>query len=109
MKLKLIVVALSSSILTAAAFAAAIPAKTYQMTGKVIQFTNDVITVQKGNEMLEFGRMSSSKIPGAMAPGNNVNVTYRMIATEIQITPAAGTAKPSTAKPAAPAKPAPPR
>ena len=108
MKLKLLVVALSSSVLTAAAFAVAIPAKTYQMTGQVIQFTNDVITVQKGNEMLEFGRNSSSKVPSAQAPGNNVTVTYRMMVTQVEVTPAAGTTKSSTAKPAA-AKPATPR
>jgi len=108
MKVKLILVALSSSILTAAAFAAAIPAKTYQVTGKVVQFTNDVITVQKGTEMLEFGKMSSSKIPGELVPGNDVTVTYRMMVVDVKITPAASTAKPSTAKPST-AKPAAPR
>lgn len=102
MKVKLLVVALSSSILTAAAFAAAVPAKTYQMTGKVIQFTNDVITIQKGNEYFEFGKMASSKIPGEMGPGSNVTVTYRMMVADVKIAPAAGTAKPATTKPAAP-------
>lgn len=102
MKLKLLAVALGSSIVTAAAMAAAIPPKNYQLQGKVIQFTNDVITVQKGNELIEVGRGASAKIPGDLAPGNNVTITYRMLAQEVKIEPAAA-AKPA-AKGAAPAK-----
>jgi len=38
--------------------------KTYQVTGPVTALTNDVITVQKGKDLWEIGRDSSTKVSG---------------------------------------------
>jgi len=57
-------------------------AKTYQVTGPVTALTNDVITVQKGKDLWEIGRDSSTKV------GERVTVQYRLSATEIAVKPA---------------------
>src|SRR5436190_539624 len=40
-------------------------AKTYQVTGPVTALTNDAITVQKGKDLWEIGRDSSTKVSGS--------------------------------------------
>src|SRR2546425_6201240 len=62
-------------------------AKTYQVTGPVTALTNDVITVQKGKDLWEIGRDSSTKVSGELKSGERVTVQYRLSATEIAVKP----------------------
>lgn len=75
--LTLLSVALSS----AAAFAA----KTYQVTGPVIESTDSKIVVQKGNEKWEIARDKDTKIKGEATPGSKVTVQYVMTATDVEV------------------------
>ena len=84
------------------AFAAG--AKTYQVTGPVLDVTDDLITVQKGTDKWEIARDKSTKVTGDLKVGAKVTIEYQMKATTVEVK--AGTAKSAAAKPAATAKPA---
>ena len=75
-------------------------AKTYQVTGPVLEVTDDHITVQKGTEKWEIARDASTKVTGDLKVGAKVTIEYRMTATSAEVKPAAAAA----AKPAAPKK-----
>jgi hypothetical protein len=60
-------------------------AKTYQVTGPVVSATDDTIVVQKGNDMWEIGRDSSTNVSGELKPGSKVTVEYRMTATSVEV------------------------
>src|SRR5213593_3912986 len=62
-------------------------ARTYQVTGPVTALTNDAITVQKGKDLWEIGRDSSTKVSGELKVGERVTVQYRLSATEIAVKP----------------------
>ena len=73
--------------------------KTYQVTGPVLEVTDDHITVQKGStERWELARDASTKVTGDLKVGAKVTVEYRMTATSVEVKPAAAKA---AAKPAA--------
>ncbi|PYQ48961.1 MAG: hypothetical protein DMF78_19840 [Acidobacteria bacterium] len=72
--------------------------KTYQVTGPVLEVTDDHITVQKGTERWELARDASTKVTGDLKVGAKVTVEYRMTATSVEVKPAAAKA---AAKPAA--------
>ena len=73
----------------AALFAAtslyAADAKTYQVTGPVLEVTPTTITVQKGNDKWEMVRTSSTKIKGDLKVGSKVTIYYTMVATEVEV------------------------
>jgi hypothetical protein len=72
-------------------------AKTYQVTGPVLEVTSDMIAVQKGKDRWEIGRDASTKVSGGDPKvGDKVTVEYRMNATTIEVKPASG--KPAAAK-----------
>ena len=58
--------------------------KTYQVTGPVIELTDKIIVVQKGDERWEIARDESSKIKGVVKVGEKVTVYYRMTAVTIE-------------------------
>lgn len=64
------------------AFAAA--AKTYQVTGPILELTDTTLVVQKGKEKWEVARDASTKVTGELKVGAKVTVEYRMIATDIE-------------------------
>ncbi len=64
-------------------------AKTYQVTGPILALTDNVITVQKGDEKWEIARSSSAKVDGKLAVGSRVTVHYRMSAERIEVKDAA--------------------
>jgi len=74
------------SLLTPAAFAKM--AKKYQVTGTVTEVTDEVITVQKGDEKWEIARDAATKLEGKLAVGQKVTIEYRMTATDIEAKPA---------------------
>jgi RNase P/RNase MRP subunit p29 len=67
-------------------------AKDYQVTGPVVDVTNDQITVKKGTENWEIARDKDTKATGEIKKGDRVTIKYKMIATSVE--------SKSTAKPA---------
>ena len=85
--------ALLALVLAAPLYAAA--PKTYQVTGPVLEVTNDMIVVQKGQDRWEIARDASTKVTGDLKVGAKVTIEYRMTATSVEVKPA--TAKKSAA------------
>lgn len=65
-----------------AASAWALPAKTYQVTGPVLEVNDKTITVQKGKEKWEIARDASAEIPADVKKGDKVTVQYYMVAAK---------------------------
>jgi hypothetical protein len=78
-----------------ASVATAAGPKDYQVTGPVLDLSDDVITVQKGNEKWEVGRDKSTKIDGDLKKGSKVTIHYKMNATKVEVKDA-GKAKTDT-------------
>ena len=79
-----------AGLLTTPVLAAA--AKTYQVTGPVLEITSDTIVVQKGKDRWEIARDASTKVTGDLKVGAKVTIEYRMTATSVDVKPAAATA-----------------
>ncbi len=74
--------AAASLALSGATFAAG--AKTYQVTGTVVEMTGSKITVQKGTEKLEIDLDPTIKTTGDVKVGATVTITYVMSATKVK-------------------------
>src|SRR5690242_13360685 len=59
--------------------------KTYQVTGPVLEVSNDMIVVQKGKERWEVARDANTKITGDLKVGANVTIQYRMTAAAVNV------------------------
>lgn len=68
--------------LASAAMAAG--SKDYQVTGPVLDLTDDVITVQKDKEKWEIGRTKDTKVTGELKKGSRVTIHYKMTATKVE-------------------------
>jgi hypothetical protein len=79
----LFALALSLFLATSAAFAAA--PKTYQVTGPVLELTDDLIVVQKGKEKWEIARGKDTKVTGELKVGSKVTIEYRMSAATVEV------------------------
>lgn len=77
--------ALASSILVSSAAAFGAGAKTYQVTGPVLESSSEMIAVQKGKERWEIARDASTKITGDLKVGAKVTIEYRMTATSVAV------------------------
>jgi len=84
MKKSLLAVLLLSATLRAAPASAA-AAKTYQVTGPVLEVTGDMIAVQKGKDRWEVARDGSTKMPADVKVGDKVTIEYRMKATSVDV------------------------
>jgi len=93
--------AAASLALSSLAFAAG--AKTYQVTGPVLEVNDSMIAVQKGKDRWEINRDSNTKVSGDLKVGEKVTVTYTMSATEVEVKAAKAEkgAKKEAASPAA--------
>ncbi|HVO13211.1 MAG TPA: hypothetical protein VMX54_20885 [Vicinamibacteria bacterium] len=93
MKRRSLVLALPLAALLAlaggSAYAAA--AKTYQVTGPVLEVSDTMIAVQKGKDRWEIQRDASTKITGDLKVGAKVTIEYRMTATSVEVKPATTT------------------
>jgi hypothetical protein len=69
------------------AFAAAV--KTYQVTGPVLEVTDDMIAVKKGADRWEIARTADTKVTGDLKVGSKVTIEYRMVATKVDVKEAA--------------------
>ena len=77
--------ALCAAALLAASSLNAADAKTYQVTGPVLEVTPTTITVQKGNDKWEIARDSKTKTSGDVKVGAKVTIYYTMAATEVEV------------------------
>ena len=57
--------------------------KTYQVTGPVLEVTDKVIVVQKGDDRWEIARDAKTKVDGELKVGNKVTIKYRMVAVSV--------------------------
>ena len=64
-------------------------AKTYQVTGPVLEVTDTMIVVQKGQDRWELTRDAATKVTGELKVGAKVTIEYRMTATTVEVKPAA--------------------
>ena len=83
MKTSLSLLAVLSLALSSAAFGAG--AKTYQVTGPVLEVTDKTITVEKGKEKWQLARDKDTKVTGDPKVGAKVTIEYRMTATSIEV------------------------
>jgi hypothetical protein len=97
-KTALSLLAAASLALSSAVFAAG--AKTYQVTGPVLEVNDSMIAVQKGKDRWEINRDSSTKVSGDLKVGEKVTITYTMSATDVEVKAGKG-AKKEPASPAA--------
>jgi GH43 family beta-xylosidase len=89
--------AAASLALSSAAFAA--DAKTYQVTGPVLEVTDTMVAVQKGKDRWEINRDTNTKVPADLKVGDKVTITYTMTATDVEVKPAKGKKKEAAAAP----------
>ena len=68
--------------LSSSAFAGA---KSYQVTGPVMEVNDSMIVVMKGKERFEIDRDSSTKVSGDLKVGEKVTIMYTMTAKEVEV------------------------
>ena len=73
------------AVLLMASVAMAAGPKDYQVTGPVLDVTDDVITVEKGKDKWEIGRNKDTKINGDLQKGSKVKIQYKMNATSVDV------------------------
>src|SRR5438270_7786276 len=77
------------SLITAASLAfggiAFAGAKTYQVTGPVLEVNDSMITVQKGKDRWELDRDSNTKVNGDVKVGDKVTINYTMTAKDVEV------------------------
>ena len=79
---------LAAAIVFAAAAAKPAATNTYQVTGPILDLSDTMIAVQKGNDRWELSRDASTKVTGDLKVGAKVTIVYKMTATSIEVKPA---------------------
>ena len=97
MKTAFSLLAAASLALSSAALAAG--AKTYEVTGPVLEVNDSIIAVQKGKDRWEINRDANTKVTGDLKVGEKVTVTYTMSASDVEVKAGKG-AKKGAASPA---------
>src|SRR4026208_2468508 len=82
MKAAFSLLAAASLAFSSVAFAGA---KTYEVTGPVLEVNDSMIVVQKGKDRWEINRDANTKVAGDVKVGDKVHVTYTMSATDIEV------------------------
>src|SRR5437667_4836180 len=83
MKIKIFSLTVAASlVLSGLAFAAA---KTYEVTGPVLEVNDSMIVVQKGKDRWELDRDSNTKVTGDVKVGDKVTITYTMTAKDVEV------------------------
>jgi acyl-coenzyme A synthetase/AMP-(fatty) acid ligase len=84
-KTALTILALASALqFGAIAMPAAEAAKAYQVTGPIVELTDKLIVVQKGEDRWEIAREAGTKSDSALKVGDKVTIYYTMHATKIE-------------------------
>jgi hypothetical protein len=60
-------------------------AKTYEVTGPVLEVNDSMIVVQKGKDRWEINRDANTKVTGDIKIGDKAHVTYTMSATNVEV------------------------
>jgi hypothetical protein len=96
-------VAAGTLALSGTAFAGA---KSYQVTGPVMEMNDTMIVVMKGKERFEIDRDASTKVTGDLKVGAKVTIMYTMTAKEVEVKADKSAKKDAkaSASPAAPKK-----
>ncbi len=89
------IISMFAGVFLLASVAMAAGPKDYQVTGPILDVTDDVITVEKGKEKWEIGRNKDTKINGDLKKGSRVTIQYKMIASSVEVKDA-GKAKSDT-------------
>ena len=79
------IVSMFAGVFLLASVAMAAGPKDYQVTGPVLDVTDDVITVEKGKDKWEIGRNKDTKINGDLKKGSKVTIQYKMNATSVDV------------------------
>jgi hypothetical protein len=82
--MKKILLLASVMVLFAAVVFAAGP-KSYQVTGPVLEITDDVIIVQKGKDKWELAKSPATNVAGDLKVGAKVTIDYKMTAEKITV------------------------
>jgi hypothetical protein len=80
---KNVLIPMMAALMVTAAFAA--PVKTYQVTGPVLDVSDSVIVVQKGDERWELARTPDTKVKGNLVKGAKVTIFYTMTAVNVEV------------------------
>ena len=75
-------VAAGTLVLSGTAFAGA---KSYQVTGPVMEVSDSMIVVTKGKERFEIDRDANTKVTGDLKFGDKVTIMYTMTAKEVEV------------------------
>jgi hypothetical protein len=79
------IVSMLAAVLLPVSMAIAAGPREYQVTGPVLEVTNDVITVEKDKEKWQIARDKSTKVTGDLKKGSRVTVYYQMTATSVEV------------------------
>jgi len=96
MKAAFSLLAAVSLVFSSVAFAGA---KTYEVTGPVLEVNDSMIVVQKGKDRWEMNRDANTKVTGDVKVGDKVHITYTMSATNVEVKPGKGGKKEAKAAP----------
>jgi len=95
-----IICLLAAVILAFGGVAFAAGAKSYEVTGTVLETTPTKIVVQKGAERWEIDLDPQTKVRGELKVGATVTITYVMSATKVEGSAAAAETTPAVRSPA---------
>jgi hypothetical protein len=73
------------AVITCCSLYAATGIKDYQVTGPVLEVNPTSVTVQKGSEKWVLHRTSATRVDGDLKVGAKVTISYKMVATEIEV------------------------
>jgi GH43 family beta-xylosidase len=76
---------IAAASLALSSLALAAGAKTYEVTGPVLEVNDSMIAVQKGKDRWEINRDSTTKVTGDVKVGDKVHITYTMSATDVEV------------------------
>ena len=74
-----------AAVLLGVATAFAAGPKEYQVTGPVLDVTNDIITVEKDKDKWEIARNKDTKVQGDLKKGSKVTIKYTMTAASVEV------------------------
>jgi hypothetical protein len=60
-------------------------AKSYQVTGPIVEVNDSMIVVTKGKERFEIDRDSNTKVTGDLKVGEKVTIMYTLTAKEVEV------------------------
>ena len=82
-KLSVSAIVLGATLLASQSLFAA-DAKTYQVTGPVLELTPTTIVVQKGEDKWQIAR-GAAKVTGELKVGAKVTIEYQMVAKTVEV------------------------